>query len=187
MPAASTSQPVGKIANVSASLIVPAGAADKTPLARMMAISELLVRLFEDVVVVGDLPAVGHDSVLGGAKAQPNRTLKREPSRQSGLADLVLVLEAAREERMLVVAADNDFVTAGLLLGLTAWPEHECVAPRIDGAVSPLCALYQREVALPVARESLERGESELSCVLNQLDCGLLEGDDLAALLTTSR
>ena len=180
MAAGSRAQPVGQLANVSAALIVPIGNHERILVQRMTESALLLQRLFEDVVLIGDMGVESGENETVGIVG---RVLKRDHISQSKLADLALALEAAREERMLVLAADSDFGTAELLLGLTAWPEHECVAPRIGGALRPLCALYQRDVTLGALRESLEREESDLSAFLNQLDCGVIEGDDLATLL----
>lgn len=174
---ASTPQgrPNGRLANVSAALVVPMGEHEGTRIGPMGATATLLRQLFEDVVIIGD---IGHATLDHTA-----RRLERDRASQSPLADLLLALEAAREERQLILAADSDFVTAELLLGLTAWPEHECVAPRIGGVLQPFCALYQREAALRTLRDELARGEASLSSFLNQLDCGVLEGDDLESLL----
>ena len=180
MAAGSRAQPVGQLANVSAALIVPIGNHERILVQRMTESALLLQRLFEDVVLIGDMGVESGENETVGIVG---RVLERDHISQSKLADLALALEAAREERMLVLAADSDFVTAELLLGLTAWPEHECVAPRIGGALRPLCALYQRDVTLGALRESLEREEPDLSAFLNQLDCGVIEGDDLATLL----
>lgn len=175
MGAASGVEPAGQLANVSAALIVPGEERANAQGAVVAERSKLLERLFEDVVLVvdGDLPF----DVSG-------RVIERDPGERSELSDLVRALAAAREERVLVLTADLAGVTPDLLLGLTAWPEHPCVAPRMGGAIQPLCALYRREVALQVARKELEAGESSLTALLTELDCGILEENDLAALIS---
>lgn len=185
MASAPRAQPDGRLANVSAALVLPTGCCEHegTRIGRQGATSTLLRRLFEDVVIVADAGAAEPGPAGDVTLAPPTRWLERDAASQSPLADLALALEAAREERQLVLAADSGFVTAELLLGLTAWPEHECVAPRIDGAVQPFCALYQREAALRALHAELARDEPSLSSFLNQLDCGVLEGDDLECLL----
>jgi molybdopterin-guanine dinucleotide biosynthesis protein A len=175
MGAASGAEPVGQLANVSAALIVPGGERANAQLALVAERSKLLERLFEDVVFVVDADLPFDAS---------GRVIERDPGEGSALSDLVCALAAAREERVLVLAADFAGVTPDLLLGLTAWPEHLCVAPRMGGAIQPLCALYRREAALHAARKGLEAGESSLTAFLAQLDCGILEGNDLAALIS---
>lgn len=176
MSTAAGLEPSGRLANVSAALIVPAAEHPNAQVALMAERSKLLERLFEDVVVI----------VGGGADLSfdvTGRVIEPEPGERSDLSDLATALAAAREEQVLVLAADQANVTPDLVLALTAWPEHDCVAPRIGGAIQPLCGLYRREAALRAAREALERGESGLDAVLAELDCGILEGKDLAALL----
>jgi molybdopterin-guanine dinucleotide biosynthesis protein A len=94
----------------------------------------------------------------------------------------VAALAAARAERVLVVATDLPLLTPELLLGLTAWPEHDAVVPRSEEGSHPLCALYRRDVTLAKARERLAQGRFALRGLLDQLDTGYIEGPDLAAL-----
>jgi molybdopterin-guanine dinucleotide biosynthesis protein A len=176
MSTASEAEPAGRLANVSAALIVPAAEHPNAQLAPMAERSKLLERLFEDVVVIVGRGVELSFDVTG-------RVIEPEPGERSALLDLAIALAAAREEQVLVLAADLAGVTPDLVLALTAWPEHDCVAPRIEGAVQPLCGLYRRETALRAAREALERGESDPAALLAELDCGILEGKDLAALL----
>lgn len=180
MTALPNGRSIARIANVSAALIVPIGTHTRNRIKLMLETSKLLERLFEDVIVVG--AALGPTEALGAT----TRILERDHTANSALTDLVLAFEAAREERLLVVAADTGIATAELLLGLTAWPEHDCVVPRVNGVVQPLCALYRCDAALVVLRESLERGEADLSSFARQFDCGILEGDDLTSLLSAS-
>lgn len=176
MSRASEVEPVGRLANVSAALIVPGAERLKPQIARMEEKLRLLERLFEDVVVV----------VAGGADLSfevAGRVIEPEPGRGNALSDLVCALAAAREEQVLVLASDLAGVTPDLLLALTAWSEHECVAPMIDEVVQPLCSLYRRDPALRAARGALARGESDPTALLALLDCGILDGEDLAALI----
>ena len=182
MNGAREAEAIGRLANVSAALILPGVAGSNVPGTFNGEPSGLLGRLFEDVVVV----------VVGGAAADPSlesavRVPDPETGERNALADLAGALAAAREDQVLVVASDLAWVTPDLLLALIAWPEHDCVAPRIDGEIQPLCCLYRREPALAVIRELLERGESDLAAVFARLDCGILEGEDLAALIPRLR
>lgn len=99
--------------------------------------------------------------------------------------DVTSGLEGAREERVLVVCAgeDPEAVPAELLLGLSAWPEHDCVAPMAAGRLTPACALLRREAALASAREAALPESSPLETLVARLDTSAIEGDDLAALL----
>jgi molybdopterin-guanine dinucleotide biosynthesis protein A len=166
-------EPIGRLANVSAVLIVPGAAHSKAQVGLISERAQLLEKLFEDVVCVGTDLAF---DVTG-------RVVAPDPGRRSALGDLVAGLAVAREEQVLVLAADLARVTPDLLLALTAWPEHDLVVPRIGKAIQPLCGLYRREPALQAARVAIERGDSDLSSLLTELDCGILEGADLAALI----
>lgn len=153
-----------RIANVSASLIVGSDTAPDAP--TVARATRLLARLFEDVSVVG-------------ASAPGARSDDRPP----GVPALVRALEAAREERVLVLDAGFARVTPALLLGLTAWPQHAFVAPRIEGAIQPLCAVYLRDEVL---RRAAAAGEEDLHRFVERLDCGVLEAADVEPLLEAS-
>lgn len=159
--------PAGQLANVSAVLIVRT-ASSATEEVRDTAC--LLARLFEDVVIIGgdaSLREWGRRVVSGEAH------------------EIAAGLDAAREERVLVVMVgeDHGFTSAELLLGLTAWPEHECVAPCEGGRVNPSCALLQRNAALRVVREEALPEVAPLDALMGRLGAGAIEGDDRAALL----
>lgn len=164
----------GQLANVSAVLVLPAGAANvEKPLL------DLLTRLFEDAAVLGDAAQC--------EQLRAKRVVVRGESKAGHAAevgDLVRALESAREERVLLVGQGKG-ATADLMLGLTAWPEHECVAPRGAGADYAMCALYQRAPALAAAREELLVEKPSLAGVVGRLDSDFLAGDDLDALLAS--
>ena len=70
-----------------------------------------------------------------------------------------------------------------LLLALTAWPEAQAVVPRdAEGQLHPLCALYDREAVLPVARERLARGQRALHGLLEAVETDELDAETLAVL-----
>ena len=187
---AHTSVAGARLANVSAALLVGAWAdAPSAPAAvpgtgsraawqQTTRAARLLTTLFCEVgVLTEDGEAAGER--LAGA---PMSTIEPRPGPASGLAGLVAALEAAREERVLVLAADLAHVTPDLLLALTAWPEAPVVAPRANGRCQPLCAIYRKNEVLPLARELWRDGDADLHALLGQLECGHLEGADLAAL-----
>jgi len=160
-----------RLANVSIALIVASrGEGDDETITNHV---RALARLFEDVLVLGvdlDLPEI--------------RRVARQ-SGPTGLGDLIAALDAAREDRVLVVDHALDAVTPALLLGLIAWPEQPCVIPRIANRLEPLCAVYRRSDALVAACEAQARG-IDLHAFVAQLECGVLEGADLDPLLEAS-
>lgn len=132
-------------------------------------IAQLLGDLFEEVLLVGGEPP----------REAPGRRVADPEGPTSALRGLTSALDAAAGERVLVVATDLPLVTRALLLALVAWPEADAVVPRTDDGCHPLCALYRRDTALPVARSRLAAGELKLSGLLDALDTRYLDGRDL--------
>jgi molybdopterin-guanine dinucleotide biosynthesis protein A len=171
----------GRLGNVSAALLL-GGASERmgsdkaqvelagAPAAVRLA--ERLALVCEEVLLVGgDAPA--------GAKG---RRVPDPDGPRCALRGLVGALEAAREERVLVLATDLFGVTPELLLALIAAPEADVVAPRTERGPEALCALYRREPALREARARLAAGQLALHELLDALSVVWLEGDDLSAL-----
>lgn len=98
------------------------------------------------------------------------------------LRGVISALGYTSAEGALVVATDLPLVTADLILGLTAWPEHDAVVPRRPSGPEPLCALYRRDPVLAKARTQLESGELAMQSLLGAVDTSYLEGADLDAL-----
>ena len=170
-----------RIANVSAALLLGGASArmgsDKAqlPIAGEPAaarLANLLASLFEDVLLVGGEPPAN----------APGRRVADAPGPRCALRGVASALAAAREERVLVLATDLMAMTPDLLLGLTAFPEADVVAPRSAGFAQPLCALYRRAPALAAARHCLAHETLALRAMLERLSVRWLEGDDLAAL-----
>lgn len=170
----------GRLANVAAALLLGGAstrmgadkaqlALDGEPLATRLA--RLLATLCEDVLLVGGAPPA---SAAGRRVADPDGP-------RSALRGLVGALEAARAERVLVLATDLAGVGPDLLLALVAAPEADAVVPRTPAGAEPLCALYRREPVLREARARLARGALALHALLDALDVHWLEGDDLLA------
>jgi len=134
-------------------------------------IAALLGSLFSDVLLVAGHPPPG---LVG-------RRVRDPEGPRSALRGLVGALDAARSERVLVVATDLPLVTPDLLLALIAWPEADAVVPRDDGGAHPLCALYRRKAVQTLATERLAAGECALRGLLDGLDTSFLEGEDLRA------
>lgn len=134
--------------------------------------SRLLGSLFAEVLLVGGDPpgdAVG-------------RRVADVAGPRCALRGLVAALEAARAERVLVVATDLLRLGPELLLALVAWPEADVVLPRRAGRIEPLCALWHRERALAAAREQLASERLALHELVARLDARFLEDADLAAI-----
>ena len=75
------------------------------------------------------------------------------------LSGLSTALEAARGDRVLVIACDMPFVHAPLVAHLLALAEdHEAVVPRRSGEFEPLLAVYHR-ACLPAIQASLTAGQ----------------------------
>jgi molybdopterin-guanine dinucleotide biosynthesis protein A len=81
---------------------------------------------------------------------------------------------------VLVVATDLPALSASLLLALVAAPEADCVAPRREGGLEPLCALYRRGAVLAPARAAWAAGSLSLRELLAGVRLVALEGPELA-------
>jgi len=158
----------GRIANVAGALLVGSVSARVAEATRA---AHLLDSRFEEVRLVGgELPADA-----------PGRRVRDPDGPRCALRGLVGALDAARAERVLVIATDLPRLTAELLLALVAWPEAAVVAPRAAGRLEPLCAIYARDAVLPRARERLASGRLALHDLVDELDLFALDGDDLRA------
>jgi molybdopterin-guanine dinucleotide biosynthesis protein A len=134
--------------------------------------ARLLASSVEDVILVGGDPPPG----------APGRRVPDPAGPACALRGLVGGLAAAAAPRALVLATDLPFVPADLLLALVAWPEAEAVVPWGARGPEPLCALYECEPTLRVARARLEAGELALQGVLAGLRVARLDEAALAAL-----
>jgi molybdopterin-guanine dinucleotide biosynthesis protein A len=170
----------GRLANVAAALLLGGASSrmgsDKAqlalggePLATRLA--QLLATLCEEVLLVGGAPP----------ESAPGRRVADPDGPRSALRGLVGALDAARAERVLVLATDLAGLGPDLLLALVAAPDADAVVPRTPAGAEPLCALYRREPVLREARRRLADGRLALHDLLAALDVHWLEGDDLAA------
>jgi molybdopterin-guanine dinucleotide biosynthesis protein A len=137
-------------------------------------IAALLDRLYDQVLLVGGTPPTD-------APGRPVPDMQDLADSPCALRGLVTALAESRAERVQVVATDLPLVTPDLLLALMAWPESQVVLPRDQQGVHPLCAIYQRESVLSVARARLAAGDYKLLGLLAELDVAYLEDGDLAA------
>jgi molybdopterin-guanine dinucleotide biosynthesis protein A len=171
----------GRIANVAAAVLIGGASSrmgeDKARrsfagIAAATRASRLLASLFADVMLVGgDAP----DDAVG-------RRVADVAGPRCALRGLVAALEAARAERVLVVATDLPLLGPELLLALVAWPEADVVLPRRAGRIEPLCAIWHREHALVAARERLAAQTLALHELVARLDARFLDDADLAAI-----
>ena len=178
--AAPASRGEGRIANVSAALLVGGASqrmgGDKAYLewngvALATRAARQLAECFEDVLLVGGAPP----------DDAPGRRVADGAGPQCALRGVVSALEAARADRVLIVATDLPLLGPELLLTLVAWPEADVVLPCREGRVEPLCAIWSRVVALPPARAALTAGRLVLHELIGELRVQRLEGDDLRA------
>ena len=85
----------------------------------------------------------------------------RQPG-AGALDGLLTALEAARGERVLLLACDMPFVSRALLEHmLTIETEAEVVVPRRGGKLQPLHAIYAKSCAGPI-RQALGAGEKRM-------------------------
>ncbi len=169
-----------KLANISAVLVLApdsearALAAGSRQLLANRAL-EFLELIFEDVLVVGETAILDR---------RPQRSLPLEGDSAGSLRAIAAAFEAVREERVLLLSGNLAGVTLDLLLALTAWPEHDLVAPRSDGQIWASCGLYRRRELLERTRDLPQGSDATLDSLVPVLDCGFVEGEDLAALIS---
>ena len=131
--------------------------------------ARLLAGLFSETLLVGGAPE----------QVAPGRRVSDPSGPGCALRGLVGALEAATSPRVLVIATDLPFLSEDLLLALTAWPESDIVVPTEDDGDHPLCAIYRREICLPVARANLESGRLSLRELLAEVDSDRVSLEDL--------
>ncbi len=130
--------------------------------------------LCDEVLLVGGTPPA---DAKGRAVADPEGP-------RCALRGLVAALEAARGERVLVVATDLPLVTDAFLRGLAtaAGADADAVVPRPVPKAQPLCAVYHRLPVLARARKQLAAGELALHGLLDTLRVTWIEGERLRVL-----
>jgi molybdopterin-guanine dinucleotide biosynthesis protein A len=98
------------------------------------------------------------------------------------LAGLYSALLVATTATVLILAGDMPFVTAPLLRRLaTPATGDEALVPKTAGRWHPLCASYQRSVALRI-KPRLDRGALRVTDALAEMQVHELSGDALTAL-----
>jgi molybdopterin-guanine dinucleotide biosynthesis protein A len=134
--------------------------------------ARLLGGLFAEVLLVG-----------GEAPADAEgRRVPDVDGARCALRGLVGALEAASTERVLVLATDLPLMTPDVLLALIAWPDSPAVVPRTETGAQPLCALYEVEPVLPVARDRLAAGALKMQGLLDAVGASYLDPSVLARL-----
>lgn len=108
-----------------------------------------------EVIVTTNAPQAY--AFLGGVRLVPD-----EQPGAGALAGLSTALQAARHERVLVLACDLPFVSVPLLEHLLrAAPEADVVLPRWHGELEPLHAVYRRSCLGPI-RRALSEGRQRM-------------------------
>ena len=126
-----------------------------------------LLGQFDDILVSTNDPA---KHAFLGARSVPDR----EPG-QGPLAGIASAVEAARHERVFVVACDIpviDLDTAKRMMVLAE--DFDCVIPRSSVGHEPLFAVY-RKSALPAIRAVLEAGERRISAIFPRVRTHLFD------------
>lgn len=138
--------------------------------------TEWISRLFEDVIGVGR----STDGAFLG-RCVPDASGPACP-----LRGLLGGLDAAREERVLVLGGRHVAPSPDVVLALLAAPDADAVVPRSAAGVEPLCALYRRDPVRARARAQLEKEPLALAKFLRQLDVWHLEGEAIDSLCTAA-
>lgn len=176
MPAHEPDPEEGRLANVSAALLVGGASSrmgrDKAALpllgvAMATRLARLLDRHFEELLLVGGEPP----------PEAPGRRVADVEGPRCALRGVVTALAHAAGERVLIVATDLPLLSDALLLGLVAWPETDAVVARDDRGPQPLCGVYRREPALRAARERLVGERLALAGWLDALAVDVLPED----------
>jgi len=131
--------------------------------------ARLLAGLFCETLLVGGEPE----------PAAPGRRVSDPKGPGCALRGLVGALEAATAPRVLIIATDLPLLHEDLLLALTAWPESDIVVPSDEAGVHPLCAIYRRDVCLPIALARLESDELSIRGLLDVVECDRVSLEDL--------
>jgi len=119
-----------------------------------------LERLFVESVAVGGDPSEDPPGFRVVGPRQP----------ESLLAALVVGLEHAEGEWVLVVGTGPPPSSLERLLALIAWPMAPAVVPDAEPGEAIACALLERASCLPVARRLLASGECTLEALLEGVE-----------------
>ena len=131
--------------------------------------ARLLAGLFAETLLVGGDPE----------EVAPGRRIPDPTGPVCALRGLTGALLAATSPRVLIVATDLPLLSADLLLALTAWPESDVILPADGEGDHPLCAIYRRDVCLPIALAHLESGRLSLRELLAEVDSDRVSLEDL--------
>ena len=107
---------------------------------RLSANAKLLSTLFEDVLIISD-PAAD----------APGHPIAFDAGAASLLDAVVMALESAEAERVMVIPSGILPGGHDLLVGLAAWPEQDVVTLAEASGLPGGCSLYRREAALAIA------------------------------------
>jgi molybdopterin-guanine dinucleotide biosynthesis protein A len=130
----------------------------------------------QTVVAAKDLHSLrAHINLIDDIEWAPDNNESFNP-----LAGLCAALVAARSDWVFACAADMPFAAnRALIEALFAMSlDQSAVVPVHEGALQPLCALWNRERSLPIAEELLRAGNAGPRAVLIRLQAKQLEWRD---------
>jgi molybdopterin-guanine dinucleotide biosynthesis protein A len=108
-----------------------------------------LCHITDDILLVGGRPIED----VAGLRPVSDRVPDSGP-----LGGLDAALAAARDDRVILIACDMPFITAGFLESLLALSDSvDAVVPRTERGYHPLCAVYRRSCHPAVVRRLVER------------------------------
>ena len=108
-----------------------------------------LCHITDDILLVGGRPIED----VTGLRPVSDRVPDSGP-----LGGLDAALAAARDDRVILIACDMPFITAGFLESLLALSDSvDAVVPRTERGYHPLCAVYGRSCHPAVVRRLVER------------------------------
>ena len=118
---------------------------------------------------------------IDGVPVSIRRDLEGPAGAMRGIASS---LAAATKPYVAIVACDMPFVSPRVIAALAERVEREgldaCV-PRVSRGLEPLCAVWRREAALPVARALLAEDRQRIRFLIDGLNAGFLEEDQIVA------
>ena len=106
------------------------------------------------------------------------------PGTPGAMRGIASSLAAATAPLVAIVACDMPFVSPDLIAVLAEKLVRDgldaCV-PRTSRGLEPLCAVWRHDRCLPVARELLEEDRQRIRFLIDRVDTGFLEEDEILA------
>ena len=118
---------------------------------------------------------------IDGLPVSVHRDLEGPAGAMRGIASS---LSAATGSLVAIVACDMPFVSAGLIAALAdrvATDGLDVCVPRVSRGLEPLCAVWRRETALPLATRLLAEDSQRIRFLIDGLHAGFLDEADIIA------